>query len=250
MDLFEEIQANSKHYVLVHYSCESFVDKDDGRTPRITTIAIRYYGSGQTVTFSIHEVAEQNKVPIDGIEEAYDSLEKRMLEQYFEFVEKHEHISWIHWNMRDSTYGFYAIENRFVVLGGKPCRIPDEKKIDLACQMFDCYGRNYIGHPRMKTLVIKNGMTKLGFLSGEEEAEAFLKKEYIRLRNSTLRKVNLFHEIIDAAAERRLETDAKWTEIYGVSIQGIYEALKTKWWFNLLLFVLGIGLGVLLTSFF
>lgn len=130
--IFRDITSNPENYLIIHYSCESFVDKEDGRTPRITTIAVRYFESSQTKTFSIHEVAEQKNVAIDKIEENYDSLELEMLSQYFEFVQKHERYKWIHWNMRDSNYGFYAIENRYRVLGGQPIIIPDDKKIDLA----------------------------------------------------------------------------------------------------------------------
>lgn len=100
--VFQDITASSQRYLLIHYSCESFVDKEDGRTPRITTIAVRYFESGQTKPFSIHEIAEQNNIPFDKIEENYDSLEFSMLNQFFDFVQKHEHYKWIHWNMRDS----------------------------------------------------------------------------------------------------------------------------------------------------
>ena len=73
--IFRDITSNPEKYLIIHYSCESFIDKEDGRTPRITTIAIRYFESSQTKTFSIHEVAEQKNVAIDKIEENYDLLE-------------------------------------------------------------------------------------------------------------------------------------------------------------------------------
>ena len=61
MKIFLDITSNPKNYLIIHYSCESFVDKEDGTTPRITTIAVRYFESNQTKTFSIQEVAEQKK---------------------------------------------------------------------------------------------------------------------------------------------------------------------------------------------
>jgi len=243
IEIFRKMISTPRNYLLIHYSCESFVDKEDGRTPRITTIAIRYFESSQTKTFSIHEVAEQNHIDMDKIEENYDKLEREMLSHYFEFVQKHEQYFWIHWNMRDSNYGFYAIENRYKVLGGQPAIISDDKKIDLARVLVDCFGRGYIGNPRMEKLVEKNHMTKLGFLTGKEEAEAFENKQYIKLRNSTLRKVDLFYSIITAAAEGKLETNARWKDKYGVSIQGIYEALKERWWFNAIIFFIGLIIG-------
>lgn len=245
--VFRDIISNPKNYLIIHYSCESFVDKEDGRTPRITTIAVRYFDSCQTKTFSIHEVAEQRKIPINKIEENYDQLESEMLTHYFDFVQRHEQYKWIHWNMRDSNYGFYAIENRYKALDRQPIVISDDKKIDLARILIDCFGREYIGNPRMEKLVDKNHMTKLGFLTGKEEAEAFENKQYIRLRNSTLRKVDLFYSIIISAAEGKLQTNAKWKDIYGISMQGVYEALKERWWFNLIVFIVGLIIGFFIT---
>lgn len=37
---------------VVHYSCESFYDRPNGASPRITAIAVRKLDSGQTVSFS------------------------------------------------------------------------------------------------------------------------------------------------------------------------------------------------------
>lgn len=148
--------------------------------------------------------------------------------------------------MRDSNYGFFAIENRFSVLGGTPVTIHDNKKIDLSRILVDCYGRNYIGHPRLEKLVDKNHMTKKDFLNGAAEAEAFENKRYIKLRTSTLRKIDLFSSILYAAANDTLETNSTWKGKYGVTLQGTYEALKEKWWFNLSVFLFGIFLGAII----
>ena len=58
----DEIQAKRDIALIIHYSCESFYDLPDGRTPRITSIAIRNFSTGQTVSFSIHKCAEQKGV--------------------------------------------------------------------------------------------------------------------------------------------------------------------------------------------
>lgn len=241
--LLNDIISNPKNFLLIHYSCESFVDKEDGHTPRITTIAVRYFESGQAKTFSIHEIAEQKHISIKDIEENYNTLELEMLKQYFAFVQKHEQYFWIHWSMRDSNYGFFAIENRYKVLGGEPTVISDDKKIDLSRVLIDCYGREYIENPRMEKLADRNNMTKLGFLTGKEEAIAFENKQYISLRNSALRKVNIFYSIICSAAEKSLKTNATWKDMHGLSIQGIYDMLKDYWWFNVLTFFIGIAIG-------
>ena len=56
--LFKEIGNNPKNYLIIHYSCESFYDIQDGHTPRITSIAVYDYATAQTDSFSIHKLAE------------------------------------------------------------------------------------------------------------------------------------------------------------------------------------------------
>jgi len=52
---------------VIHYSCESFYDRPNGASPRITSLAVRSLDSAQTHSFSIHQVAERLKVPFDEI---------------------------------------------------------------------------------------------------------------------------------------------------------------------------------------
>ena len=56
--LIDRIVERPGDALIVHYSCESFYDRNDGRTPRVTSIAVRNFDSGQTESFSIHKVAE------------------------------------------------------------------------------------------------------------------------------------------------------------------------------------------------
>lgn len=152
---FEKLYKEKQHSLIIHYSCESFYDIKDGKTPRITSIAIRYLDTGQTTSFSIHKEAELKKIDINDIDANYDLLERIMLAGYFKFVKENKNFNWIHWNMRDINYGFEAIEYRFRVLGGSPFSIDHTKKIDIARLLVDKYGLNYIGHPRLEKLIEK-----------------------------------------------------------------------------------------------
>lgn len=67
---------------VVHYSCESFYDRVEGRSPRITSIALRNLDSAQTVSFSIHQAAERRQLPFAEIEAHYDELERQMLDAF------------------------------------------------------------------------------------------------------------------------------------------------------------------------
>ena len=73
----DELSNREDHVLCVHYSCESFYDRPEGQTPRITSIAARNYSSGQTASFSIHKIAELKKVKFEDIQNNYDDLEKK-----------------------------------------------------------------------------------------------------------------------------------------------------------------------------
>jgi len=132
LQTLKEIGRKEEHVLLVHYSCESFFDRPEGRTPRITSIAVRNFLSGQTLSFSIHKIAELKGVPFDEIEKNYNQLEREMLDEFFAYLKEHKTHLWVHWNMRDINYGFPALEHRLRVLGGSPEMLEDSQKVDLA----------------------------------------------------------------------------------------------------------------------
>lgn len=245
--ILKEIDKNPSNYLIIHYSCESFYDIKDGHTPRITSIAVYNFASAQTESFSLHKIAEKRGVKLNEIEERYDELEKLMLVEFFSYAKEHKEYTWIHWNMRDINYGFKAIEHRCSVLGGEPYKIEDAKKIDLSRLFIQYYGVGYIGHPRMEKLLERNGIKAKDFLSGNDEAIAFENKEYIKLHMSTLRKVDVFANLLNRAIDNSLKVNSKWYEIYGLSPQGIFDYCKDKWWIqilvNIILLVIGAVIG-------
>lgn len=197
LDELSEIAQNKDNLLIIHYSCESFYGIEDGRTPRITSIAIRHFSSTQSTSFSIHKTAEKKNIAFDKIEEHYDELEKETLDEYMKFVKNHAHCHWLHWNMRDMNYGFKAIEHRYSVLTGKPVVIEDTKKYDLGKKMKEIFSENYAEHPRLENIVKMNGITSHNFLVGNLEADAFDKKEFVKLHQSTLRKVDAMQELVE-----------------------------------------------------
>jgi len=78
LDTVFDLMTHAERVVVIHYSCESFYDRPDGSSPRITSIAIRNLATGQTTSFSIHQMAEIQKVSRDENEQNYDCLEKLM----------------------------------------------------------------------------------------------------------------------------------------------------------------------------
>jgi hypothetical protein len=239
-----EFDEKSSLVLVIHYSCESFYDRTDGSTPRITSIAVRNLASGQTESFSIHKEAELKSIPVGSIAEHYDPLEKKMLSEFFEFLRSHLGFTWVHWNMRDINYGFQAIEHRFKVLGGDPrVSLPEERKFDLARALVSIYGLKYVGHPRLESIVKLNHVTDRDFLNGEQESVAFVNGEYVKLHLSTLRKVDILANLFERTLQRSLKTKAGWLESHGLHPKLITELISEHWvWAAILILMAIIGL--------
>lgn len=230
--------------LVIHYSCENFYEKTDGRTPRVTSIAVRNLASGQTDFFSIHQIAEERGVSFSVIDQHYDSMERAMLDRFYDFIRIHQYFNWIHWNMRDANYGFSAIEHRFRVLGGTPIQIAEDRKFDLSRALVDLYGVGYIGHPRLEKLITKNKITNKDFLTGKEEAAAFDAKEFVKLYQSTLRKADTLANVFKRTSTNSLKTNSSWMERHGYTPSAVAEWAKEHW----LVSALAVG-GIILTFF-
>jgi hypothetical protein len=220
----DSVFADAPNTWVIHYSCESFYNRPNGASPRITSIAVRRLDSGQTLSFSIHQVAEERGVAFAEIEAHYDALERQMLDAFFAHVGGHRGMKYLHWNMRDINYGFAAIEHRFRVLKGEPVVVEDDKKIDLARLFIDIYGVGYVGHPRLESLLEKNSIKPRDFLTGPQEAEAFESRNYVGLHQSTLRKVDVIANIAERAHHRQLKTNTSWWEMHGGRLRTV-----SKW---------------------
>jgi hypothetical protein len=92
----DEVMSDPEHVIVIHYSCESFYDRPDGSSPRITSIAVANLESGQTSSFSIHQAAERKGIPPDRIKEHYNELERLMLDEFYEYVRTHAGYKWLH----------------------------------------------------------------------------------------------------------------------------------------------------------
>jgi hypothetical protein len=213
----------------IHYSCESFYYLPDGRSPRITSIAVRKLDTAQTTSFSIHQTAELRSAPMAAaaIEPLYNELEKEMLDQFYTYLQNQSMQTFLHWNMRDKNYGFQAIEHRYRVLGGTPFVVPDDRKVDLSRLFIDLYGVGYIGHPRLENLLEKNHITARDFMTGKQEGDAFVAGKYVDLHRSTLRKVDVFCNLASRAYDDKLKTLATWREAHGLSWEAFTYLAKT-----------------------
>lgn len=251
---FDELNRKKDLCLIIHYSCESFYDIKDGRTPRVTSIAVRNLSSGQTASFSIHKSAEQGGVAHQDISNSYDDLERHMLNEFFDFLKSRHGYAFIHWNMRDINYGFQAIEHRYKVLGGDPFVVDDSRKFDLARELISLFSVGYAPHGssgRLHSLMELNHITAKDVLTGAEEASSFDAKDFVRLHQSTLRKVDVMANILERVFDNTLKTKATWSEVHGLNLAVIVEIAREHWLVSILAFLVSaIGLLASLTDLF
>jgi hypothetical protein len=239
----EDLYSDSMNVYIVHYSCESFYENSTGGSTRVTSIAIRNLKTAQTKSWSIHKAAELEGC-LDSIPENFPRLERMMLDGYFDFLRAYSNCHFIHWNMRDENYGFYALEHRYRVLGGTPFELQDNRKVDLARELVTLYGRQYAPHTsasgrkgRIFSIVEINRITDSDALTGKQEADAFVDGEYLKLHQSTLRKLDIFSNIFERTHDKTLKTTASWMDVYGISPTYLIEQIKNHW--LVMAFILG-----------
>lgn len=201
------LKSNESSLYVIHYSCQGLNDDNEGFSPRITSIAALHVASSTMHSFSIHLVAEIKKISRDEIHNHYDDIEATMLEDFYEFIRNHQDCYWLHWNMSNINYGFETIEHRYRVLTGKqPPKVEDSKKHNLSSIITAIYGKKSFDLPRLPSIMACNGGPHRDNLTGAEEAEAFKRKEYLKLHKSTMSKVYFFQSIYHKVQKRKLKT--------------------------------------------
>ena len=213
----------------IHYSCESFYGDDDRTSRRITAIGVYTAGNNESRGFSIAETAEALGIDKEDIEGNFEKIEGKILEDFYSMVDMTETALWLHWNMRDTYYGFRALDHRARVLGLSPTIIDDSKKVDLANVIRNLEGPDYIEHSRLENLLQANGGPPRGFMSGKEEADAFENRAYVKLHASTLSKVRAIWKIAELAASGSLKTEASWWTRHGRRPSDIGWAFAGHW---------------------
>lgn len=224
--LIKEAKAHPENFYIIHYSCQSLYDDNEALSPRITSIAVAHFATEQVISFSTHSVAEELGIERENVRDRFDKVEMKLLTDFYDFVRDRRDKHWIHWNMRNLTYGFEHLEHRFRVLGGANAPvIPVERRLNLNDILSDYYGDGYAGHPKLKSLMELNGGVHRHFLTGEEEVNSFKNNEFIRMHNSTLSKVGFFHSTLRKLLTGRLHTASRG---FGVTLDRIFEHRSAK----------------------
>lgn len=215
--IINELEKNIDKILYIHYSCENLSDNNEGLSPRITSIAVYFHDESALKSFAFNIAAEKLHIKRNDIENNLNAIEKKLLEDFFEFVNDHYDFYWVHWNMSNMNFGFDALEHRYEVLNNKRAKhIPEEKRFNLSKLIALKYGSNYADDPKMKNLMLLN-WDKLprDFLDGKEEVEAFNNKDYIKMHKSTISKVRFFRYIFIKLIHNEIKTKKKnWKLIF------------------------------------
>lgn len=208
--LIKELKLRPENFYIIHYSCQNLNDDNEGLSPRITSIAVSHFATEQSVSFSTHAVAEELGIDRSEVISKFDDVERALLQKFFSFVRDRRGAFWIHWNMRNATYGFEHLEHRYIVLGMKDASVvPVEQRINLNDMLSDRYGSEYATHPKLPSLMEMNGGRHRDFLSGDEEVKAFKADEFMKMHKSTLCKVGFFHQVTRKLITGRLRTNSR-----------------------------------------
>jgi hypothetical protein len=228
----ERLKNDNNKTLIIHYSCESFFNLN-GRTPRVTSICVKNRRNNSTKTFSIHIQAQIFKKDLSSItDNDYDHLENAMLKEFFSYQKQHSTYNWVHWNMRNASFGFEAISNRYKILGGHPKDIEDQFKFDLPEILGKIYTYKFETHKpngQLLNLANTNSISCRDALKGNDEAEAFENRKYLKLHMSTSRKVEIIDRILSLEEKGDLKVKASIFAIYGISPVGIFEMIRNNW---------------------
>jgi len=202
---------------VIHYACEDLYNCI-GKSPRVTAIAMCNLSTEESFSFSLHHTAESMGIIKDSIAENYDEIEQQMLHKFFMWLQNHEDAFYLHWNMKSATYGFQAIEHRYLTLTQEkkqPYQVRHIQKTDLARLLQDIYGPEYIENPRFNNILEKNNCIPQGFIKGEDEPLAFQDGRLLDIHNSTVDKARVIRHIATLARYQRLKTNTKWWQMQG-----------------------------------
>ena len=218
--------AHPEAVYAIHYACQSFYSGQQVTSTRVACISLRQLQSGQVRTFSIAKSAELFRMPGEAIGDNWNNLERSMLGEFYEFIRMNKGIKLVHWNMRDDTFGFAALEHRFKVLKGRPEEVPEQNRMDFARLLLELYGDDYVkGRAKLQVLSQFNKLSMADFLAGADEAHALQAGHLRKVQMSTQTKVKLIADLAIMAHDRTLKTQAGVIAQHGAPVRLMMQKL-------------------------
>lgn len=199
-----------RHAFAIHYAGANFAAAER----RVVAIVARNLGTGVTYCFELEsELRRLGHNPTQSTIDELNLAERKMFDAFYSFVREHKHHYWLHWNMRNSLFGFLGMENRQRALGGKIVEIPEEYRIDLADRLIDLYGDRYApAVNRLRGLAKRNGIPLPHLMDGIDQGRSVERHDYSAVTRSLLNRIDVMYIVAIKAKEGTLRTDAPWKD--------------------------------------
>lgn len=229
---FENYAENKSNYIFIHYARQNCFDESYAKGPRVIAIAVMEANDAQMRLFSLKKTSEELDIDFFSADNNdKDYIEKCMLEKFFAYAEVHVDCMWLHWNMKNNTFGFAALEERFEQLGGTPFHF-DRNTHNISHILKKKYGENFAGNTKwngevagkMYDIFELNNINDSEILNGNQEIKEFILQNITVIEQSTVAKVKGFQVIMDKALDNVLKTRSNiLRDVYGLNIRGIIE---------------------------
>lgn len=184
----------TKRLHLIDYYTVPWSDVPAG-TPPVVMIASKEFATGRETLFAWHLLAEQKRMSPDDIRSHQGELERLLLEEFAGFLAANPKARWVHWGLDSIDYGFPALKQRAAFHGVELGVVP-QTLYNLSNKLKTTYGRHYIPHPRLRSLVTLNQINQFQWLSTDELTAAYQRGEFRRIMTSLRRKVICIGEIL------------------------------------------------------
>ncbi len=204
LDEISRAASSRAHAFVLHYVGATFAAAER----RITAIAARNLGSGVTECFEIESELRRNGIePHHASNKELDQAERRMFDRFYAFVREHRNHFWLHWNMRNSMFGFPALENRQIALGGRKATIPDQFRVDLADRLIDIYGDSYANPTnRLRSLAEINRIALPHLIDGPDQGRVLEHGDFAAGTRSLLNRIDVMYVVAIKIFDRTLKT--------------------------------------------
>lgn len=229
----QKLTQDASQVLFIHYSqSNTFEDDDYGNiSPIISSIVIKSLDGQIDQQFAIHFEADKADIPKDEIQNSYRDLELRILKSFNEFVRRHNHCYWIHWDMKNIHFGFEAIKHRYEKIFGDLKdynEIPINNKKNLRAIIEGMYGESFVSGPdTLKSLLICNSgnVENNAYLSPIVESTEFERKHFFNVIQSVDLKVDFIKSATIKLMNRRLLVSNK--NNYAVFIDTVNHPIFT-----------------------
>lgn len=176
------ILGNKGDVFSIHYSCECF-NRSKSSRPRVTSISIYNVATREQNSFNIHVEAQLKSYNCKRLSENdLDASERSLLHRFYKFVNNNHGCIWVHWNMKNSKYGFDALSIRYKFLTKRSApKVRAQQCYNLDVLLRKLYGHNFevdTCNSKLLNLAKRNNIPFKGMLLGAEEANAFSAKNY------------------------------------------------------------------------